>query len=207
MDKQIVEELKRADVELKPGERWAPVRDCPGFLVSTEGRAFRMAHTVIQRSRYGQMIEVNYPARLLTLDHRNPRLRLRRREKARAYDYEDLGRQVLSAFVRAPQPGDRAMRRNQILWDCRLENLYWSGDQPSLLERFLANEADCLDGHDLEHAAIRLGVSGTALGKALHTERERLGVGFTVASRARGPRKVAQVVLDARAAAQQQAAA
>lgn len=200
-ESEIVKVLKDAGVKRLRGERWAPVPKLPGYLVSTEGRAFRLAATVRQRSRYGTLVPTHHAARLLSLQHRNPRLRVRRPRKAdRKYLYVDLGRSVLTTFVRAPRPGERAMRRNEVLWDCRLENLHWSGDVTPLIERFLANESNCWDGRDLEHSAYILRRSNTALTRALTNERRRLGIPYAVSSKIRGPRRVAQLIIEGRAA-------
>src|SRR5690606_25912107 len=87
-------------------------------------------------------------------------------------------------------------RRNGIGWDCRLDNLVWSGDRHAdLLTRFLSGADGCHDVVDFEHAAIRLGVDRSVLGKVLTWERKRLGV----VARS-GPKRPAEIAAEMMAA-------
>lgn len=174
------------------GERWAVAPDCPMYAVSTEGRVVRLPRLTRQMSRHGTVMERRLPGMVATLLNGNPRLitaRLDPEPGKRRYLRIDLGRQVLAAFVRPGQPDEIARRKNSVTSDCRLANLEWTGDmQDRLVERFLAGENNCHEAVDMEHAAIRLGVSASWLGRALTRERRRLGIR---APAVRGPREVA----------------
>lgn len=182
-----------------PGERWAPAPDCPDCAVSTEGRAVRLPRVIRQKSRFGTMMDMHLPGRVMRLLRANPRLIIRRRDRDghRGYDLVDFGRQVLAAFVRPPRGSELARRLNGILPDCRLANLRWTSDVKALLlERFLANDKDCQAGMDIEHAAIRLGVSRSSLCRVLDAERDRHGLPKPWPA---GPARVAAMIHAARA--------
>lgn len=153
------------------GERWADVPGLDGYVVSTLGRAVRLPGKVPQRDRYGGSFLRTVPGMIFDINEERPRL-----GHGPAGSRMDLGRAVLTTFVRPPVGRELAIRINLVSWDCRLENLVWSGDRrQALLARFLANDAGCLDAPDLDLAALRLGVGHTMLTRAIAAERARLG--------------------------------
>lgn len=185
-------------LEVIPGERWAIAPDCPMYAVSSEGRVVRLPRVVQQMSRHGTMMERRIPGELMVMCSDNPRL-IAERIKPGRYKRIDLGRQVLAAFVRPGRRDEVARRKNRITGDCRLDNLEWTTDrQDDLVARFLAGDAGCHETADMEHAAIRLGVSPSWLGRALTRERRRLGV---QAPAVRRPKAVAAALAAQRAAA------
>lgn len=167
--------LHSAGVTVAEGEIWAPAPDAPWYLVSTEGRAFRLPRNVVQPTRHGGMCERHLQSHIVEVFGDNPRLISA--DLGTHYARVDLARQILAAFVRPPRGREVAVRRNGVRWDCRLANLVWSGDRHAdLLARFLAGDNGCHDAVDLEHAAIRLGVHRSVLGRVLTNERRCLGV-------------------------------
>ena len=88
------------------GERWAEVPGCPGFAVSTEGRAVRLPGKLPQRSRWGGTFERSLPGSLTHILEDRPRIG----HKANG-SRMDLGRAVLTAFVRPPSGRELAASR------------------------------------------------------------------------------------------------
>lgn len=187
----IYKELRAAGVEWITNERWLPAPNAPGAYISTEGRAFRPAHTVMQDNGFGTVAPRTLPAGLIGMTTSGPP-RLRVRVKCGAWTTIGLAHEVLSAFVRPRRPWrEVAFHLDGNEYNCRLSNLMWSGDRTAqMVDRFLGGEADCLSAYDLEHAAIRLGVSHSVLYKALSEERRRLGIKATP-----GPKPVAAIAM------------
>lgn len=186
----LLNALLSAGIAALPGERWAAAPDSPHHVVSTEGRAFRLPRVIVQETRYGGTCTRHLKGHLVDVMGENPRLLTENRGTYHAR--ADLGRQVLAAFVRPPVGDEVAIRRNGVGWDCRLANLVWSSDRHAeLLERFLAGADGCHATHDLEHAAIRLGIDRSVLGKVLTVERRRL----SYAARP-GPKKPADIAAE-----------
>ena len=168
------------------GERWAKVPGLPEYVVSTEGRAVRLPHTVTSKNRYGRTHLRRHPGILCTIFEDRPRIGHVARKRV------DLGRAVLAAFVRDPEPGELAIRLNAVAWDCRLVNLVWSHDRRrELIRRFLDNDRGCLDAHTMDHAADLLQVSRQTLTAAMTAERRRLG---RKANYAHSLRKIAETL-------------
>lgn len=190
--------LAEIGVVSQPGERWAPAPEAAGYLVSTEGRAVRLPQVVTQESRHGTMMTRRLAGYLVTLLAKHPRLISgSAAQRVDEYARVDLGRQVLGAFVRVGRPRELAIRKNGVLFDCRLENLVWSGDRTRrMLDAFLAGEEGCLDTLNLEHAALYLDVSRSVLCKALTDERRRLGI--KASSGTKSPAAIAAVIVAAR---------
>lgn len=182
-----VDELRRLvpDLDARPGERWRLAPRAPGVAVSSEGRA-----VVLPAERDGR----NFRGRVLDLGGACPRIPAGGRKRV------PLAREVLGAFVREAPRGKRVEHLNGAELDCRLANLRWASERTlEVVDRFLANDRACLDGLDMEHAAIRLDVSLSVLVKALSTERRRLGTHAPQAG-PRTPPEIAEEIREARGA-------
>lgn len=105
-----------------PGEEWRPCGD-GRYAVSSFGRVKRTARA--KGASVGRILRQHL--------HRDGRLCVHVTRADGRYTYRGVARLVLEAFQRKPERGEVACYRNQQNRDCRLANVYWSGDPVRLV--------------------------------------------------------------------------